>query len=157
MKGAKRTELPPGALPPYQPLPDIYSYELKKRSTPGGLGQAAVAGDRTAIARFAALAAVAVEDGSPPEYAPIRERLASILGAIELEVPPNEAFGWTGNDRGRPGTRSNFEELEKQYLIGLEVTGLLSSNPDLSETKAFGIVDRVYEKRELPEGFSGAA
>jgi len=25
------------------------------------------------------------------------------------------------------------------------------------EAKAFGIVDRVYEKRELPEGFSGAA
>ncbi|MBI3437791.1 MAG: ATP-dependent Clp protease proteolytic subunit [Proteobacteria bacterium] len=25
------------------------------------------------------------------------------------------------------------------------------------EARAFGIVDRVYEKRELPEGFSGAA
>lgn len=102
-------------------LAERYAYELAKRSSWQGIGDAALAGDREAIKDLAAMGATFMHnlarDGTVTvnsETAAAAEWLAYIMGMIQGGDEPNAAFGYK-QAANRP---AEFATLRKQVMIG---------------------------------------
>lgn len=132
-------------------LSERFEWELKKRSTPAGIAEAAIAGgDRDALAKFAGLALVAIENPDSDMARGVLFWLEGALSDIAAGKEPNKAFGWKRAGKGRPG--GAFDTLFKRWIVGDHMRGLLANNPGMSQEEAAALVaeDRhVSEKTAL--------
>ena len=143
-------KIAPEPLPTEQTLEQVYEYERAKRSTLGGIANAAMGGDRAALKRFAGSAVAFVDDAARREpngqIAELAEWLAYALSRIQSGEEPNAAFGWSKPAKGRPSARNNMDELRKRYMIGNHMAGLLANAPDMSEAEAQRLVKSDHDE-----------
>lgn len=130
-------------MPKKRPIPLQQEYEYQKQKRSGfkldQLPSAATGGDREAISKCAAEALVMVEGiTADPELTDLRLWLIDVLLQIQNGTEPNEAFGWT--QPGKDHRPRNFTTIQKQWLIGQHMAGLLQNRPELSPHEAGEIV-----------------
>ncbi len=134
-------------------LDEAFQYEQNKRSSLGGIAQAALAGDRSALADFAGLAQVFVERAtalaSRQDWVELSEWLVYALSRIASGEEPNAAFGWSKKGKGRPPGRQNMDEMRKHWVIGQHIAGMLQIDPTLSPAAAQRI---AAEKHHVSPG-----